>query len=157
MIFKLDHAGENSLVRHVRQNLAHVRDHVRRFYGNCWTLLLLAEPNAYGADTNFLYFPAFYFEKWKQRIKVNGFYNHFDQFFSGVPKVPYQFHHYLKYTFMIFFCIGDLDIISCADDIKPYIYSSEIDVTLKKLQSYTIKISDGFITIAWNPTLGNKT
>ena len=83
--------------------LAHVRDHLRRFYGNSRTLLLLVEPNAHGAHTNFLDFSAFYFEKWKQGIKVNGSYNYFDQFFSGVPKDQYQFHHYLKYTFMIYF------------------------------------------------------
>ena len=48
--------------------------------------LLIAKHNAYGVDTNLLYFLASYLEKRKQRTKVNGSYNNFDDIFSDVPQ-----------------------------------------------------------------------
>ena len=45
----------------------------------------------------------------------------------------------------LFFGIGDLDIASYADDNTPYYtFSSELEVTLKKLRSYTVKIFERF-------------
>ena len=49
--------------------------------------LLIAKLNAYGVDTNSLYFLASYLEKRKQRTKVNGSYINFDDIFSGVPQI----------------------------------------------------------------------
>ena len=48
--------------------------------------LLIAKLNAYGIDTNSLYFLASYHEKRKQRTKVNGFYSNFNDIFSGVTQ-----------------------------------------------------------------------
>ena len=48
--------------------------------------LLIAKLNAYGVDTNSLYFLASYLEKRKQRTKLNGSYSNFDDIFSGVPQ-----------------------------------------------------------------------
>ena len=48
--------------------------------------LLIAKLNAYGVDTNSLYFLASYLEKRKQRTKVNGSYSNFDDIFRGVPQ-----------------------------------------------------------------------
>ena len=48
--------------------------------------LLIAKLNAYGVDTNSLYFLASYLEKRKQRTKVNGSYSNFDDIFSGVTQ-----------------------------------------------------------------------
>ena len=47
--------------------------------------LLIEKLNAFGVDTNSLYFLASYFEKRKQGTKVNGSYSNFDDIFSGVP------------------------------------------------------------------------
>ena len=45
----------------------------------------------------------------------------------------------------LFFGIGDLNIASFADGNTPYYtFSSELDVTLKKLWNYTIKIFERF-------------
>ena len=51
--------------------------------------------------------------------------------------VPYYINIYICH---LFFGIADLDIASYADDNTPYTFSSELDVALKKLRSYTIKI-----------------
>ena len=48
--------------------------------------LLIAKLNAYGVDTNLLYFLASYLQKRKQRTNVNGSYvNNFDDIFCVVP------------------------------------------------------------------------
>ena len=48
--------------------------------------LLIAKLNAYGVDTNSLYFLASYLEKREQRTNVNGSYvNNFDDIFCVVP------------------------------------------------------------------------
>ena len=47
--------------------------------------LVIAKLNAYGVDTNSLYFLASSLEKRKQRIKANGSYSYHDDIFS----VPY--------------------------------------------------------------------
>ena len=47
--------------------------------------LLIAKLNAYGVDTNLLYFLASYLEKRKQRTKMNASYSNSDDIFSGVP------------------------------------------------------------------------
>ena len=44
----------------------------------------------------------------------------------------------------LYFGTGRLDIASYADDNTPYTFSSELDVALKKLRSYLIKISKWF-------------
>ena len=83
--------------------------------------LLIAKLNAYGVDTNSLYFLASYLEKRKQRTKVNGSYSNFDDNFSGVPKgsilAPICICD-------LFFGIGDLNTASYADDNTPYTFSS---------------------------------
>ena len=83
--------------------------------------LLIAKLNAYGVDTNSLYFLASYLEKRKQRTKVNGSYSNFDGNFSGVPQgsilAPICICD-------LFFGIGDLNISSYADDNTPYTFSS---------------------------------
>ena len=83
--------------------------------------LLIAKLNAYGVDTNSLYFLASYLEKRKQRTKVNGSYSNFDGNFSGVPQgsilAPICICD-------LFFGIGDLNIASYADDNTPYTFSS---------------------------------
>ena len=65
-----------------------------------------------------------------------GSYSNFDDIFSGV----------LQGSILgdLFFGIGDLDIASYADDNTPYTFSSELDVALEKLRSYTIKIFEWF-------------
>ena len=107
--------------------------------------LLIAKLNAYGVDTNSLYFLPSYLEKRKQRTKMNGSYSNFDDIFSGVPQgfilVPLLLNIYIC---DLFFGIGDLDIASYADDNTPHTFSSELDVALKKLRSHTIKIFEWF-------------
>ena len=89
--------------------------------------LLITKLNAYGVDTNSLYFLASYLEKRKQRTKVNGSYSNFDDIFRGVPQGsilgPLLFSIYICY---LFFGNGDLDIASYADDNAPYTFSSEL-------------------------------
>ena len=101
--------------------------------------------NAYGVDTNSLYFLASYLEKRKQRTKANGSYSNFNDVFSGVLQGsildPLLFNIYI---YGLFFGIVDLDIVSYADDNTPYTFSSELDVGLKKLSSHTIKIFEWF-------------
>ena len=107
--------------------------------------LLIAKLNAYGVDTNSLYFLASYLEKRKQRTKVNGSYSNFDDILSGVPQGSILGSLLFNiYICDLFFGIGDLDIASYADDNTPYTFSSELDVALKKLRSYTIKIFEWF-------------
>ena len=108
-------------------------------------LYLIAKLNAYGVDTNLLYFLASYLEKRKQRTKVNGSYSNFDDIFSGVPQGSILGHLLFNiYICDLFFGIGNLDIASYADDNAQYTFSSELDVALKKLRSYTIKIFEWF-------------
>ena len=110
--------------------------------------MLIVKLNVYGVATNSLYFLASYLEKRKQRTKVNGFYSNFDDIFSGVPQGsilgPLSFNIYI---FDLFFRIGDLDIASYADDNTPHTFSSELDVALKILRSYTVKRFEWFHNI----------
>ena len=86
-----------------------------------------------------------YLEKRKQIAKVNGSYSNFDDLFSGALQGsllgPLYFNIYIC---DLFFGIGDLDIASYADDNMPYTFSSELDVAMKKVRSYTIKIFEWF-------------
>ena len=50
--------------------------------------------------------------------------------------------------------MGDLDVASYADDNTPYTFSSELDVTLKKLRSYTTKIFEWFHNNRLKPNAG---
>ena len=77
---------------------------------------------------------------------MNGSYSNFDYIFSGIPQGsilgPLLFNIYIC---DLFFGIENLDIASCyADDNTPCTFSSELDVTLKKLRSYKIKIFEWF-------------
>ena len=109
--------------------------------------LLIAKLNAYGVDTNLLYFLASDLEKRKrkQRTKVNGSCSKFDDIFSGALQGsilgPLLFNIYI---YDLIFGIGGLDIANYTDDNTPYIFSSELDMALKKLRSYTIKIFKWF-------------
>ena len=75
---------------------------------------------------------------------MNGSYSNFD-IFSDVPQgsilSPLVFNIYIC---NLCFGVGDLDIASYADDNTSYTFSSEFDVALKKLRSYTIKIFEWF-------------
>ena len=88
--------------------------------------LLIAKLNAYGLDSNFLYFLAPYLEKTKQRTNVNVSCSNFDHIFAGVPQGfildPLLFN---IYDCKFFFGIEDLVIASCADDktLTPYTFS----------------------------------
>ena len=79
---------------------------------------------------------ASYLEKWKQR--TNGSCSNFDGIYSGVPQG----------SILGPLTICDLRITSNSDDSTSHTFSSDLDVAMKKLKSYTIKIFDGFITIA---------
>ena len=106
--------------------------------------LLHAKLNAYGVDANSLYFLASYLEKRKPRRK-NGSYSNFDGIFSGVSQGSILGPLLINiYICDLFFGIWDLDIASHADDNTPYTFSSELEVTLKKLRIYTIKIFEWF-------------
>ena len=89
--------------------------------------LLIAKLNAYGVETNSLYFLASYLEKRKQRTKVNGSYSKFNEIFSGVPQGsilgPLLFNIYIC---DLFFDASDIDIASYADDNTPFTCSSEL-------------------------------
>ena len=80
---------------------------------------------------------------------MDGSYSNFANIFSGVPQGsmlgPLLFYIYI---YDLFFGIAGLDIASYADDNMPYTFSSELDVPLKNLRSYTVKYSNGFIKIA---------
>ena len=82
---------------------------------------------------------------WKKKAKSNGSYSNFDHIFSGAPEGsilgPLLFNIYVCH---LFFGTGDLDIVSYADDNTPYTFSSELDLALKKLRSYTVKIFEWF-------------
>ena len=105
--------------------------------------LLIPKLNACGIDTNYLYFLASYLEKREQRTKVNGSYCNFDDMLSGVPQgFTLQLLLFNIYICDLLFGIEDLDTASYADDNAPYTFSSELDVALEKLRSYTAKISE---------------
>ena len=76
---------------------------------------------------------------------MDGSYSNFDDVFSGAPESsilgPLLFNIYICH---LFFVIGDLDIVNYADDNTPYTFSSELDLALKKLRSYTIEIFEWF-------------
>ena len=89
----------------------------------------------------------FWHPKRKQRTKVNAPYSNFDEVFSGVTQGstfllgPLLFNIYIH---DLFFRIGDLQMTSFAEDNTPFTFTSKLDVALKKLMSYTIKISEWF-------------
>ena len=76
---------------------------------------------------------------------MNGSYSNFDDIFTGVSLgfilSPLLFNRYICDSF---FRIGDLDIAIYAADNTPYTLSSEFEVALKKLKSYTIKNFEWF-------------
>ena len=77
--------------------------------------------------------------------KGEWFLSNFDDISSGVLQGsilgPSLFNIYIC---DLFFGIGDLDIANYAHDNKPYTFSSERDVEVKKLRSCTIKIFEWF-------------
>ena len=76
---------------------------------------------------------------------MNGSYSIFDNIFSGVPQGSMLGQLLFNiYICDLFFGIGDLDTASYADDNTPYTFSSALDVALKKLRSYTIRIFEWF-------------
>ena len=103
--------------------------------------LLIAKLNAYVVDMNSLDLLTSYWKKGNKEQKKMVLTVIWMTFLVAFLKVPYQVHYYLTYTSLIyFFGIGDLDITSNADDNTPYTFSSELDVALKKLRNYTIKV-----------------
>ena len=72
---------------------------------------------------------------------MNVSYSNFDEIFYVTPQ-GFILGPLLSNIYIcdLFFENGDLDIASCANDNEPYTFSSEFDVTLKKLRSYIIKI-----------------
>ena len=106
--------------------------------------MLHAKLNAYGVDANYLYFLASYLEKRKPR-RTKCSYSNFDGIFSGVPQGSILGPLLINICICdLFFGIWDLDIAGHADDNTPYTFSSELEVTLKKLRIYTIKIFEWF-------------
>ena len=107
--------------------------------------LLIVKLNAYAVDTNSLYFLASYLQRRKQRTTVNGSYSNFDDIITGIPQGsllgPLLFNLHIC---DLFFGIGDLDLTSYVDNNTPYTFSSELNVALKKLRNYTIKIFEWF-------------
>ena len=75
------------------------------------------------------------------RKKMIDSYSNFDDIFSGVLQGsmlgPLLFNRCIS---NLFFSIRDLEIASYAADNAPYTFSSERDMVLKKLRSYTIKL-----------------
>ena len=66
--------------------------------------LLIAKVNAYGVDTNSLYFLASYLEERKQKTKVGGSCSNFDDNLCGVPLASILGrHYYLTYPSVIYF------------------------------------------------------
>ena len=108
-------------------------------------LLLITKRNGYGVDTNLLYFLASYLKKTKQKTKVNGSYSNFENIFRSVQQGfilgPLLFN---IYNCDLFFRIGDLGIASYAYDNMPCSFSSELDMVMKNLRSYTIKFFQWF-------------
>ena len=71
--------------------------------------------------------------------------NNFDDIFCGIPLGSLLGSLLFNiYICNLFFKIGDLDKASYADDNMPYTFHSELQVALKKLRSYIIKIFDLF-------------
>ena len=71
---------------------------------------------------------------------MNGSYSNFDDIFRGVPQGSILGPSLFNISICdLFFEMGDLDVASYADDNTPYTFPSELDVTLKKLRSYTTK------------------
>ena len=92
-------------------------------------------------NTNSLYFLASYLEKRKPREKVIDSYSNIDDIFSGVLQGSMLgLLLFKRYISNLFFSIRDLDIASYAAYNAPYTFSSELDMILKKLSSYTIKL-----------------
>ena len=111
------------------------------------SITLIAKLNAYAHDvnTNSLYFLASYLEKRKPREKVIDSYSNIDDIFSGVLQGSMLgLLLFKRYISNLFFSIRDLDIASYAADNAPYTFSSELDMILKKLSSYTIKLFKWF-------------
>ena len=118
--------------------------------------LFIAKLNAYMVDTNSLYVLASYLEKRKQRTKVNGSQSNFDGIFSSIPQNsilgPLLFNICIC---DLYFGIGDLDRTSYADNNTSYTFSSELDVALKRLRSYTIEIFKWFPNSRLKSNAGN--
>ena len=112
--------------------------------------------NEYGVDTNLLYFLASYLEKRMPRKKMIDSYSNFDDIFSGVLQGsmlgPLLFNRCIS---NLFFSITDLEIASYAADNAPYTFSSERDMVLKKLRSYTIKLFKWFHKNHLKQNVGN--
>ena len=78
---------------------------------------------------------------------MNDSYSNFDNVFSRVPQGSILgplllFNMYI--CEILFFGIPDLDIANYANDNTSYTFSSELDVVLTKLRSYTMKIFEWF-------------
>ena len=78
--------------------------------------LLIAKLYAYGFDKNSLYFIHQYLKRQKQRAKINSSYSSFAE---------------------ILFENIDIDIANYADDNTPYVFSSDLDSVVFKLQENT--------------------
>ena len=97
--------------------------------------LLIAKLHALNFDMNALNLIFDYLTGRKQRVKINSSFSSYLDIFQGVPQGsilgPLLFNLFLCDLFLF---VGEVDIMSYADDNTPYVCSENVDVTLEKLE-----------------------